>query len=235
MTFPKIDHPVYDITIHSTKTKYKFRPMLGKDEKILLIAKESKDYTDIFQAIRQIVNNCSVDKKFDVDKIELTDLEWCFLKIKSNSVNPISKITYLDKEDQKNYTVDVDLDKVIIKENKDLQNVIKINNKVGLVMRRPPAILYADKEFLKDSENVEENLLLKCIEKIFEGDKMFVIDETNSQELKEFVDELPIPVLDKMKEYVSNAPTLYYKVEWTNSLGNKKEVELKSLEDFFIF
>ena len=64
---------------------------------------------------------------------------------------------------------------------------------------------------------------------------MFVINETNNDELKDFIDNLPIPVLDKMREFVSNAPTLYYKVEWTNSLGNKKEVELKSLEDFFIF
>ena len=235
MAFPKIDHPLYDIEIPSTKKKVKFRPMLGKDEKILLMAKESKDYTDIFQAIRQIVNNCSVDNKFDVDSIELTDLEWCFLKIKANSVNPISKITYQDKEDGKNYTVEVNLDDVIVKQNKDIDNVIKINNKVGIVMRRPPAILYADKDFLKDSDNVEENLLLKCIEKIFEGDKMFVINETNTEELKSFIDDLPIPVLDKMKSFVSNAPTLYYKVEWTNSLGNKKEVELKTLEDFFIF
>lgn len=235
MAFPKIDHPLYDITIHSTKKKVKFRPMLGKDEKILLMAKESKDYTDIFQAIRQVVNNCSVDSKFDVDKIDLTDLEWCFLRIKSSSVNPISKITFQDKEDGKNYPVEIELNKVIVKENNEINNVIKINNKIGLVMRRPPAILYADKEFLKDVQNVEDNLLLKCVEKIFDGDKMFVIDETNSSELKEFIEELPIPVLDKMKEFVSNAPTLYYKVEWMNSLGNKKEVELKSLEDFFIF
>jgi hypothetical protein len=75
MAFPKIDHPLYDIEIPSSKKKYKFRPMLVKEEKITLTAKESKEYTDIFQAIRQIVNNCSVDDKFDVDKIELTDLE----------------------------------------------------------------------------------------------------------------------------------------------------------------
>jgi hypothetical protein len=235
MAFPKIDHPLYDIEIPSSKKKYKFRPMLVKEEKITLTAKESKEYTDIFQAIRQIVNNCSVDDKFDVDKIELTDLEWCYLKIKANSINPISKITYQDKEDGKNYTVEVDLTKVTVKKNKELDNVIKINNKVGIVMRMPPSILYADKEFLSDDKNVEENLLLKCIEKIYEGDKMFVINETNNDELKDFIDNLPIPVLDKMREFVSNAPTLYYKVEWTNSLGNKKEVELKSLEDFFIF
>ena len=40
---PKIDYPIYNIEIPSTKQKSRFRPFLVKEEKILLMAKESEN------------------------------------------------------------------------------------------------------------------------------------------------------------------------------------------------
>ena len=46
MALPKLDAPTYTLEVPSTGEKIKFRPFLVKEQKVLMIAEESKD--DIF-------------------------------------------------------------------------------------------------------------------------------------------------------------------------------------------
>ena len=80
MTLPKINHPTFTLELPSTKKKLMFRPFLVKEEKILLMAKTSKEPADVLTAVKQIVNNCCQTPNFDVNKITLFDLEFLFLK-----------------------------------------------------------------------------------------------------------------------------------------------------------
>ena len=48
---PKFEYSIIDIELKSQKKKVKFRPILVKDEKLLLIAKEGQNDTDIFTGI----------------------------------------------------------------------------------------------------------------------------------------------------------------------------------------
>ena len=75
MSLPKIDYPILTITVPSTNKKVKFRPFLVKEEKILLMAKESDNQSDILTAIKQVINNCCVDSNFDISKHTIFDLE----------------------------------------------------------------------------------------------------------------------------------------------------------------
>jgi hypothetical protein len=109
---PTIDHPIFSINVPSLKKEYKFRPFLVKEEKILLMAKESKSETDIFVAIKQIVQNCCLDKKLVVDKLSIFDLEYIFLKLRSISIDNIVKITFKDFEDSKIYDFEVDIEEI---------------------------------------------------------------------------------------------------------------------------
>ena len=58
MALPKINHPLFDVTVPSTNKKIKIRPMLVKEEKILLMAKSGGDARDALSAVKQVVNNC---------------------------------------------------------------------------------------------------------------------------------------------------------------------------------
>ena len=88
MSLPKIEYPLYQITVPSTKKNLKFRPFLVKEEKLLLMGKESTESSDILMAIKQIVNNCCVDD-MDINKLCIFDLEYIFLKLRSLSVDNI--------------------------------------------------------------------------------------------------------------------------------------------------
>jgi hypothetical protein len=60
MPLPKIDQPLFDVTIPSSKKKILFRPFLVKEEKILLISQQGGEDTDVIRAIKQILMSISL-------------------------------------------------------------------------------------------------------------------------------------------------------------------------------
>ena len=97
MTLPKLDVVTYEMTQPSTEKKILYRPFKVKEEKILLMAKESGDKIDIVNAVKQVVSNCILSEGFDVNKIPLFDLEYFFIKLRSASVGNICRFNIKDK------------------------------------------------------------------------------------------------------------------------------------------
>ena len=152
MSLPKIDYPIYNLTIPSLKKKCKFRPFLVKEEKLLLMAKESKNPSDILMTVKQVVNNCILDKTVKIEKLPIFDLEYIFLKLRALSVDNIVKITYKDFEDNKDYNFEINLEEVEVQFPEKVDNKIKLSDRSGIVMNYPNADLYDDKDFLNKSE-----------------------------------------------------------------------------------
>ena len=232
-SLPKIDYPILKIKIPSTKKEYMFRPFLVKEEKLLFMAKESDNDSDILTAIKQVVQNCCLDQKFNVDDVALFDLEYVFLKLRSFSVDNITKISVKDVEDEKIYNFDVDLDKIEVVFPKKVDNVVKINENSGLVLKYPPASLYSDEEFLKLEKDQLFELIIRCIEKVYDGDEVYEAKEFTKDQLSEFVENLNVKIFEKVHEFLLSTPKINYSLEYKNSLGNDRKIELSSLNDFF--
>ena len=49
MALPKLNTPTYELVLPSTGEKIKYRPFLVKEQKLLMIAKESEKYEDILR------------------------------------------------------------------------------------------------------------------------------------------------------------------------------------------
>lgn len=233
MALPKIEHPIHNIKVPSKDKTYKFRPFLVKEEKILLMAKESKNSYDILTAIKQIVNNCSIEEGFDVDKITLFDLEYIFLKLRAVSIDNIVNVTYRDKEDNKLYSFEVDLNEIEIKVPKKIDNVIKINDTTGLLMKYPPATLYSDKDFLELEQDHLFEIIVRCVDKFFEGDEVTEASDYKLEEIAEYLDSLDLKAFKQIQDFLLKTPTIKKELVYTNSLDKKKKIVLKSLNDFF--
>lgn len=234
MAFPKIQHPLTKIQVPSTKKTISLRPMLVKEEKLLLMAKTSslqnESIQDMLQAIKQVVQNCVIDK-IDVGKMPLFDLQYIFLKLRSISINNIVKITLTDEEDGKKYDFEIDLDNVVVNFPEKTDKVIKITKDISIQMRYPESSLYDDKEYLNSSDNDE--ILYRCIEKIYDGDSVIQISKDNIEELKKWIEEIPITSYETIQNFFDNLPTLFYEINYENSVGSKKKVTLRKLDDFF--
>ena len=235
MALPKIQYPTTSIKVPPTNKEYLFRPMLVKEEKLLLMAKTSEEETDILGAIKQVINNCSLDDKFDVDKIPLFALEYIFLKLRSLSIGDEVKVAYRDNGDDKVYNFVVPLSKVEIKYPENNDSKIAITDKSGIIMSYPSGSLYDDKEFLSTvGEESSFKLIVKCIDKIYDAENVYEARDFNEGELMEFIELLDVKSFSKIRDFMENIPSLYYKLEYKNEKGSDRTIELKSLSDFFM-
>ena len=234
MPLPKIDQPLFDMTIPSTGKKILFRPFLVKEEKILLIAQQSENDSEIIRAIKQILNAC-IQEDLDIDSLAIFDLEYMFLKLRARSVNNVVKLSYRDIEDGELYDFELDLDTIEVKMPEVINSKIEINDTVGMTMKYPAASIT---DRMKDFENEVDLmtfLIVNCIDTIYDEDNVYVASEFSEAEITEFLDGLDVMSFEKIRQFFESVPRLYHKIEYTNSIQSKRTIELTSLKDFFMW
>ena len=237
MSLPKLKVPLFDVTIPSTNKEVKFRPFLVKEEKILLMAQSSDSKKDVINAIKQIINNCVVTndgKSFDVNDLATFDMEYLFLKIRAKSVENLVKLKYKDSEDEKSYEFEVNLDEIEIQRDDTHTNKIKVSDDVGIIMKYPtPEITNKISEDNLNYEALTALMIRECLDKIYDSDNVYLVRDSDPKEVDEFIDSMSIRVLEDITKFFDTAPKLFYKIEYTNSKGTKRVIELSSLDDFF--
>jgi len=230
---PKIEFPTFTIEIPSSKKKEMFRPFLVREEKILLMAKMSEKDEDILTAIKQIVNNCAINDKFDIDKLTIFDLEYLFIKIRAASVEDVVKVSYRDNEDEKIYDFDINLNDIVVIFPESIDNNIKIGEQTGIIMKYPEASLYDDTSFLSSGDDALFQLIILCMDKIYDGEEMYDCKSYEKKQLEEFVDSLDVKTFEKINKFMTDQPRMSYDIKYTNEKGKQKTINLSSLTDFF--
>lgn len=233
MALPKVKHPIFEFAVPSTGKKESFRPFLVREEKILLMAKMSEDPADTLRAVKQVVNNCCIDNQFDIDKLAIFDIEYLFLQLRAVSVNNVVNVSYRDNDDQELYSFDIDLKKVSVQFPENVAKVIPVTDTMGIMMKWPTASLFDDREYFKVGDQAFYELVLRCIDKIYDGEDIYNPQDYSLKEIEEFLDDCGVEVFEKVQQFLLNAPRLYHKLEYTNKNGKPRVIELQSLTDFF--
>ena len=116
MPLPTIETPTYELKLPSTGKKVKYRPFLVREEKILIIALESRDQAGITNAVQDVLKKCILTRGVDVDSLPTFDIEYVFLNIRAKSIGEDIKMTLTcpdDGQTQVPVTVFVDQIKVV--------------------------------------------------------------------------------------------------------------------------
>jgi hypothetical protein len=237
MALPKLKVPLFDVTIPSTNKNAKFRPFLVKEEKILLIAQAGGTKKEIINALKQIINNCITladGTSVNTDVLTTFDLEYLFIKIRAKSVDNMVKLKYLDHEDEKTYEFEVRLDDIEIIRDPDHKNKIKVDNDVGIILNYPTASTIMELEE-KDvpEEETAFNVIVSCIDSVYDAENVYPASEETDEELQRFVESLSVSAFADIQKFFDTMPKLHYKIEYTNSMGTDRVIELSSLDDFF--
>jgi hypothetical protein len=236
MPLPTISYPSHNFVVPSTGVKVKLRPMLVREEKILLMAKEGQDPNEILEAVKNVVGACMVSQSaFDIDKLTIFDIEWLFVKLRAISVSNITQVSYRDYEDDKVYDFAVDLNEVemVFPEKTDKQIFIE-DQGICIVMKWPEAGLYSDRAFMQvKAEDILDELVKRCIDKITTKEEVFTSATISIDELTKFCQNLDVKTYEKMRLFVTELPHLHYVITYTNSKGNERKIELRTLPDFF--
>jgi len=233
MALPKIDLPLFELTIPSTNKKVKFRPFTVKEEKILLISQESQDSKQIVLAIKQILNNCL--QNVDVNTLATFDLQYILLNIRAKSVN--NEVTFNIKDPDTNESVEltIDINEIEIKRSPDHNKIINITDTIALQMRYPTIeyIEDLDPESEKSSDDLYK-IMVECIESVVDGDQVYKLKDFSEKEVTEFLDSLTADVAMKIKKFFDTMPMMRYEKKYKNKNGVEKTFVAEGMETFFI-
>lgn len=233
MALPKIQTASFELTQPSNKKTLNYRPFVVKEEKILMMARESGERKDMFQAVKQIVNNCVIDPDFSVDEATLFDLEYIFLKLRAVSIDNIVKFQVQDSNDGILYDLEVNLNEVEVTYPEEVNNTVTFGDNMGLTLSWPnPTIA----ERLANLETVTEigfETIKHCIDTVYDEEDVYSWKEVSEKEKEEFIDNLPLDTYKKIESFFEAIPRIEHVVNYTNSEGTEKKVVFRQLEDFF--
>mgnify|MGYP003343205900 CR=1 FL=1 len=241
---PKLDVPLYEITLPLLNKKVKIRPFLVKEEKILLMAMETQDEDSVLLAIKQIVNNCCIDE-IDVDGLPILDLEYLFLQLRARSIGEEINLQYKCNNDVKDEEgkehkcgnlVEFDLNILEIDTPKIIKdsNKIMISDKLGLMMKYPSFNVIVSNKGKSESETLID-LIVDCIDYVFDENQIYKSKDTPRQELIDLVESLQSKDLDKIKEFFETIPKISKKFDFEcKKCGYKETIELQGAQSFFV-
>lgn len=236
---PKIDVPIYDLKLLSTDKKIRFRPFTVKEEKLFLMASESQDAESVLNTIKQVVNNCILSD-VNVDSLPVFDLEYLFLNLRARSISEVVTLKYkcnnVIEEDKKcNNVVQFDLNLLDIKpvKEKEHTNKIEITDKLGIVMKYPNFEMIEKYKDAKDA-SVIVNMIIDCIDYIYDEENMYYSKDTSKEELEEFVDSLQTKELEKLKLFFETMPKVKKKLQFKcNKCNHEEDLDVEGIQSFF--
>ena len=236
MALPKLNTPTYELEVPSTDEKIKYRPFLVKEEKILLMAMESKDNVQIINAVKDIVSSCTFEK-LNANTMPMFDMEYIFLNIRAKSVGEISKLKILCPDDKKTYaSVELDLTKVEVQVGDEHSNKIELTDDMGLIMTYPTIDSFLESGIEDINANNMLDVIGTCILQIYEqkGEKVYQAKDQTKKELTEFIESMNSGQFRKLQSFFDTMPKLTHTIKVKNPKTKKtSDVKLTGLNDFF--
>ena len=236
MALPKLTTPTYELEIPSTDEKIKYRPFLVKEEKILMMAMESKSSADITQAVKDIVMECTFNK-VNISNMPMFDVEYIFLSIRSKSVGEVSKLKLLCPDDGKTYAdVELDLNEVKVQVGDDHTNKIELTDDMGLIMKYPTIDSFSETGIRDINPSNMLDVISTCILQIYEkkGEKTYDPKDQTKKELTEFIEQLNTKQFKDVQKFFETMPKLKHDIVVKNPKTKKEsKVTLTGLNDFF--
>lgn len=233
MALPRVNTPDYTLELPSTGEKIKYRPFLVKEQKILMMAQDTKDETQLADAMGTLVSSCTYGT-LDASTSPLFDIEYVFLKIRSKSVGSKVDLMVVCPDDEKTQAkVSLDLDDINVTMTDDHINEVQVNDKVKVVFRYP--ILHDLKGLTENPTDVDRvfHVLNRCISEIHFGDDVYQRSDMTEKDIDEFVDQLTTEQFERMSDFFNSMPKLRHAIKVTNPKTKvKSEVVLEGLESF---
>ena len=240
MPLPTIETPTYELKLPSSSKRVKYRPFLVKEEKILIIALESKNENEITNAVTDVLKKCILTKGIDVDNLPTFDIEYLFLNIRAKSIGEDIKITVTCPDDNKTKVpVTIYVDEIKVQKQKGHKPDIVLDDKMTLRMKYPSLNQFVKNNFSTDDEadtmvDKTFRVVADCIDTIYTQEDAWDANDYTPQERLDFVQQLNSKQYKEVEKFFSTMPKLSHKIEVINpNTKEKGSVVLEGLADFF--
>ena len=166
MPLPVISTPTYELYLPVTGKKIKYRPILVKEEKIIIIAMESEDEKQIGRAVKDVLSNCILTRGVKVDKLPTFEIEYLFLHVRGKSVGEsVDLLITCPDDEQTQVPIGIDLDDIQIEVLNEHNRDIVLDDNYTMRMKYPSLDQFIKSNFNQTDVSVDEtfDLISGCI------------------------------------------------------------------------
>ena len=236
MALPKIGYPTYELELPSTGKTIKYRPFLVKEEKVLLMALESKDEKQVIGAVKDLIKNCVISR-IKVEQLPSFDLEYIFLKIRAASIGEIVNLNVTCLDDNKTEVeAQININDVQVFKPEGHDQKVMLSESSGMIMKYPSMKQFIDREFLQKDMNTEDvyDFIADSIDQIFDDEEVYDSSTTTKKEFRSFVDGLTTKQFESIQQFYLTCPKLSHTFVVVNpNTGKESEYTIEGLQSFF--
>jgi len=233
MALPKLETPVHNLILPSSGEQIKFRPFLVKEQKLLILAEESKNQDELYDTLKTIIDNCTFNK-LPIKSLPMFDIEYLFLKVRAKSVGSKINVNVTCADDNETKVqAEVDLDDVEIQMDEQHTNIIQISDDIKLVMQYP---ILEDVKKLKNTSTLEMfNIINKCVKELHHGEKIYNGPDMSEKDLNDFFESMSPDQFNQVNEFFDSMPRLRHYVTVVNpNTKIESKVLMEGLDNFLV-
>ena len=239
MALPQVVLPTYELEIPSNGKKIKYRPFLVREEKILVMALESEDMTQITNAVVDTITNCIQTRGVKVSDLSTFDIEYIFLNIRSKSVGETIEVNITCPDDGETQAqVSIDVDDIKIQTDKKHTNIINLDDNLKMRLKYPALEQFIESnfEYNTDESDVDKSLdmIISCVDIIYNEEESWAASDSSKKEMKEFIEQMNTKQFKEIETFFATMPKLSHKIKVKNpKTGVVSDVILEGLASFF--
>jgi len=229
MALPKLDTPTYKLKIPSTGKNVTYRPFLVKEEKLLMMAKEGGDTSQMVDTLKKLVSSC-VEDDIDVNALTTYDIEYIFLMLRAKSVGEEVEVLVTCEHCGANKPMTLMIGEDIkLHMGEEVESKVALTSDVGVILKHP-TVDAISKINTEDSMEV----LISCIESIYDSTTVHNLKDYPKEEILEFVGALNVKELQKLQNYFDNMPKIKCDLTYVcEECGKESRLVIEGLSNFF--
>lgn len=231
MALPKISSPYFPLTIPSSKKKINIRPFTVKEEKLLLMAAESKENSYILSTINQILQNCIKEDTVDVEDLATFDTEYLFINIRARSVSNVMEVRFKDEDSGEFYNAKIDLDEIKVDFPEEHNNIVDLDARYKISLKYPTFKTLGGIKEKSDQSEIVISALDKLID--VETDEITNISDATDEEIQGFFESFTAQNMRDIEKFFSSMPSVKVKFPYITNDGETKEKVIQGLYNFF--
>lgn len=238
MALPKLNTaPIFDEKVPSTGERISYRPYLVKEEKVLMMAFESRDQKQVTRAIGNTLNSC-IQSDIDVFNLTTFDVEYLFTKIRSKAVGERSTVIMNCSECKTGNEVDVMIDELKLDVSNTDENgreKIQITDDIAVELAYPAFGDILDVETKGDSIEDGIGMVASSIQAILTEEERFDKSDVKPEEIMDFIMELPTDKFNLLGNFLRKIPKIQKDVSFDcTNCSHHNEYTLEGMKDFLV-
>tara|TARA_A200000113_G_scaffold30043_1_gene25055 strand:+ start:3033 stop:3743 length:711 start_codon:yes stop_codon:yes gene_type:complete len=235
MALPKLNVPKYKLKLPSDGRTVNYRPFLVKEEKLLLVATETGNQSEIIDAIKDIISSCTdLDS---VDDLATFDIEFLFLQIRTKSVGEeVEVLVNCPDDEETQVKVKIPLDQIKVKKTRGHKSTVQLTDECAVEMGYPSLDMFVKLNFTDQNIGVEEvfQMAAACVKTIQDPNQVYECKDVPQEEILAFFDDMNSGQFAKIQDFFDTMPKLTHTVKVVNPKTEvESDVVLEGLASFF--